>query len=220
MFVGLSENVNDIASLNLQLTDGAVTGGQFTATEVFVVQSRGSITGQGIITSPTVINNGYIVDPSVGTTKLNIRGNFIQNATGSITAVLNNAQSFTQVIVESPGAAWLDGSLSIVFTKDFVPDNDLELQIVKFPSVTGNFKTVNIFDEQLQNPRKCLMTTQLDETKGYLVTFSGCGKEKESKTVLSGTGLIVVIVLAAVAGVAIITVSVLIGLKAKRGYIC
>jgi len=218
--IGRNENVNEIASLNLQLTGGAVTGGQFTATDTLVIQARGSLTGQGIVTCPTVVNNGYIVDPDTGSTKLTIRGNYIQNASASITAVLSSATVFTQVIVESPGAAFLDGSLSIVFTKEFEPEDGLELQLVKFPSSTGNFKTVNVFDEQLQNPRLCVLTTKLDETKGYLVSFSGCSAAPKKESALSGTGLIVVIVLAAVAGVAIIVVSVLIGLKAKRGYIC
>jgi len=122
-------------------TAGSTTlnGGNFDGGITFNF-SGGTLGGVGTITG-NVNNTGATVGPGMSTGTLNIAGNFIQSAGGSLDIELGSAVSFDVLAIT--GSATLDGTLNVISFGGFAPGAGSSFQVMTYASRTGDFLTKN-----------------------------------------------------------------------------
>lgn len=103
----------------------------------------GTLGGVGTITTTgNVFNNGAIVSPGLTPGTLNITGNYIQTAGGSLNIELGGFTPGTQFdVLAITGSATLGGTLNVLSLSSFSPGAGVSFQVMTFASRTGDFAT-------------------------------------------------------------------------------
>jgi T5SS/PEP-CTERM-associated repeat protein len=119
-----------------------MNGGTVTADRSTIVGPDGKITGDGTITTPTLINNGTVAPagPNSTTGTLTIDGNYQQGSKGILDTEIGGPQSSQADQLKVTGTAALSGTLALTSLNNFHPSPGATYEILAAAGgVTGNF---------------------------------------------------------------------------------
>jgi T5SS/PEP-CTERM-associated repeat protein len=130
-------NVGEAGAGTLNITDG----GTVTSDGGTTVGPMGTLTGNGTLTTPTLINNGTVAPagPNDMTGTLTINGNYQQNPSGILDAEVGGPQSSQADLLNISGTATLSGALNLTSLNNFHPSPGDTYTILSAAGVTGNF---------------------------------------------------------------------------------
>ncbi len=142
---GQGSQLNNSGTLDDSSGDLHVSnGGVVTADEGTTVGLFGTLTGNGTVTTPTLVNNGIVTPgtPTGAPATLTINGTYQQTSTGLLNIAVGGTQPLQASSLNVTGTAKLDGALGIVSTNNFQPVAGDCFQILMAKAVNGQFAQV------------------------------------------------------------------------------
>src|SRR5208282_3482279 len=125
----------------LNITDGGAVISDGGTT----VGPMGTLTGNGTITTPTLVNNGTVAPagPNNTTGTLTVNGNYQQNPSGTLDAEIGGPDSSQADLLNVSGTAMLNGTLDLTSVNNFHPSpGDTYTILAAAGGLTGNFNQV------------------------------------------------------------------------------
>jgi hypothetical protein len=146
-----TNSINNLAGSDI-LADGTLSLSRANLANLSgaTIRGGGAITGTGDTTiNQSILTNHGLVAPGSTVGDLQIRGNFVQSATGVLEIDVTGfeAGEFDQLIIEtisttSGGLATLAGTLDFNFASELIPMLGDELVVLTAKQVTGMFDTI------------------------------------------------------------------------------
>ena len=158
-------NVGEAGTGTLNITDGGAVISDGGTT----VGPMGTLTGNGTITTPTLVNNGTVAPagPNNTTGTLTVNGNYQQNPSGTLDAEIGGPDSSQADLLNVSGTAMLNGTLDLTSVNNFHPSpGDTYTILAAAGGLTGNFNQVL---DSLNTSGLTLLV--VDGPNGVLVSF-------------------------------------------------
>ena len=110
----------------------------------FMTLNGGTLTGSGLITATSLINNLATINPNIGATAgtINLTGTYTQGAGGSLTTDLFSAIGYDQFLVS--GSSTLGGTYNAFLQGGYAPANGTLFTPMTYASHAGIFGTYNL----------------------------------------------------------------------------
>jgi outer membrane autotransporter protein len=143
-FVGQESTAFGGRDLNF-FTGTDTDGGAVTANGGTIVGPMGTLTGDGTLTTPSLINNGTVAPAGPGSTAgaLAINGNYEQGSNGALSTGMAGPVSSQADQLNISGSAALNGALELNSINNFHPSSDDTYTILTAGGgVTGSFTQV------------------------------------------------------------------------------